>query len=229
MSQVNFLADKFMREQTRKARASSELALIAVVVVAILGWGVMSWQEMEDLKSQIQMRQDESAAVQKQADQFARLTSQCQDLQRQAALQQELALPIDVNTVIATIGQLAPDSLTVTYMSIGSPPPKPRKGAEGTASSSEAQSKERASRAAAARRRRMRIELSGICPADRDIANFVGDLTGHQLFSSVKLLHSTSGQIRGVAVRQFKIEITAPLDRLYVPMDEAHKEVAHAD
>ena len=228
MSQVNFLADTFIREQTRKARASSEVALIAVVVLAIVGWGVMSWQEMKDLKGQVRIRQDESAALHEQAAQFTRLSGQCRDLQRQAALQQELALPVNVTGVIATIGSLAPDSLTLANMSITSSPPRPTKTVKGKELSSKAQSKLKASRAASARNRKMRIELSGICPTDRDITDFVGDLTGHQLFSSVKLLHSKSDNIRGAAARQFRIEITVPLDRLYVPTDEAGKEVADA-
>lgn len=229
MSQVNFLTDSFVQEQTRRARAGRELVLVGAVVVAMFGWGVMSWRQMASLKSQLQARQEETAVVQDQAGQFTELTRQCHELQRQVALHQEMALPLDVTAVIATIAELAPDALTVTHMTLIAPKPKPKIAADQTKSSGRKKSrKKKAKPDPVDRERILRIDLSGVCPSDSDVADFVDNLVGHQLFSAVKPLHSRSGLVMSETVREFQIEMEVPLDRLYVPNNEARKEMADA-
>lgn len=231
MNQVNFLTDSFVQEQTRRARAGHELVLVGAVVLAMFGWGVMSWRQMASLKSQLLVRQDDTSVVQTQTGQFAELTRQCRDLQRQVALQQEMALPLDVTAVIATIAQLAPDSLTVTHMTLSTPKPKPTKSADQDESSGKKKSKKKKKKAkpsSADRQRVLRIDLSGVCPSDSDVADFVDNLMAHQLFSAVKPLHTRSGLVLSAVVREFQIEMVVPLDRLYVPTNEAHKEMADA-
>ena len=229
MSQVNFLTDRFVQEQTRRSRAGRELFLVGAVVVAMFGWGVMAWGQMASLKSQLRTRQDETSVVEDQTGQFAELTRQCRELQRQVALHQEMALPLDVTAVMATIAQLAPDSLTVTRMTLSAPKPQPKKAADQTKSSGRKKSKRKKAKPGSAQRERvLRIDLSGVCPSDSDVADFVDSLTAHQLFSTVKPLHSRSGLVLSEAVRKFQIEMEVPLDRLYVPTNEARKEMVDA-
>ena len=224
MNEINFLSDSFLQGQDRRGRAYREAALILVVIVAMCGWGLTSWQHITDLEQRVRMRQAEAGSLDVQTEQLAQLEQQHQALEARVTLQQELALPVDVSAVVATIGQLMPESLTLKHLALTAPRPQPAQNVDPATGAGKTSRPSAGGKAAT-----MRIELRGVCPSDGQISRFYGDLTDHPLFDSVELIYSSPMRIMDVAGRKFQIEMVVPLDRWYAPAaTSANKEVAHA-
>ena len=224
MSEINFLPESFVREQRRRGHAGREAVLIGVVLLGMAGWGVVSFRHLAQLQVRLQDRKGKATTLDVQTDQHAQLEQQYRSLQAQVALQQELVLPIDATRVIATIGQLMPESLTIAHLSISAPRPKPKKTVRADDSGSKKKKKARAVDASA---QLMHIELVGVGPSNQEITSFAEELTRHPLFQDVKML-TRSEQIGNAEASHFEVKMDVPLDRWYVPTAVAGKEVANA-
>jgi Tfp pilus assembly protein PilN len=218
MSQINFLSDQFLREQGRRNRLGRQVLLIVMVCLAMVAWGATAWRQLAVMKADLASRSALASDLARQTEQYVQMQQRFNDLRYQAKVQQELLMPITVTQVIATLGQLMPDSHTCSKLVVRATEPTPRPVAA-EASKTAPRSVETPV---------MRVEIVGLAPTDTDVANFVDQLTAHPIFEAVKLDYTRPQSVASVTAREFRIEMQIPLNRLYVPASPRGEEVAHA-
>src|SRR5690606_28526656 len=111
--------------------------------------------------------------VQLDADQQRQASALLADIdhfEKRIARHGRLAWPFTISEVIASIGEVAPESVTLTSFTVT---PRTDVGRGGRV------------RGAGATYKVMYIELAGIAPDDLDIAAFVAGLQEHALFSTI--------------------------------------------
>lgn len=222
MNQINFLSEQYLREQARRSSIVREAILIVLVIVVMACWGLLAFKRGGELSRQLAARQQEAQMLQVQTGQISQLSAQAAQLRQQLQLRRELALSIDYSTVVANIGQVMPEALSVTKLEITAPTPTPRVAIPGAAGE-----KKVPRSVAAPVRSIMKIELRGLSPTDGDVATFMDKLSANAVFASVKMHYSRSTRVGDVIAREFHIDMEVPLDREYVPAGPI-EEVAHA-
>lgn len=209
MNNINFLPQSFIAEQVRRVRRFRHMALIAFVIVAMGGWAVTARGLLKDRQAFAESLQVEVDAARRRASEMGKLRAERAALARQVKIQRELALPLSQTTVIATLGQLLPDSMVVTNLKAVTQRPKSE-----PASAASGKSPKKAARPAD-EPDYIRIDIAGLAPNDVELAEFVGRLSSHPLFTNVKMHRSKSGPVGQFITRQFSIEMDVPLDREY--------------
>ncbi|MCC7191402.1 MAG: hypothetical protein IT444_01360 [Phycisphaeraceae bacterium] len=221
MNEINFLPQVFIEQQTRHHRVHRELVWVAVTLLAIVGWYASSRGSLDSLESYANALRDEADAVRDQVSEMEKLRIQQKSLLHQVKIQRELTQPINTTSVLATVAKLMSPSMALTSLELQGtrpvPAPAPPKLKEG----------EVAPPPKPAQRQILRLEFIGLAPSDVEIANFVGRLSDHQLFSNVKMIYSRATVVTELQAREFRIELEVPLDRDYKVAES--KEVALAD
>lgn len=225
MNDINFLPDRFLREQKRKARVWREAGLVAVVTLVLVAWYGVMLRQVAGAERLLQARQDELAAANQQTTEMVRLQQEFKRLSHQAQIQERLCLPVAYTQVIAALSRLMPPSLTMTRLAVSSESPAPTVAPRkpGTASSRPA------AVSAPPPARCMALEVTGFSPTDMDVANFVGRLSEYPLFTNVKMRYSRSHRVGEAPARQFRIELEVPLDCRYTAGPQPPEELAHAN
>jgi Tfp pilus assembly protein PilN len=227
VSQINFLPQTFVQQRACRRRVFRQGAMVVSIVVLMAMWYVSSRGRVEALERVLQLQ---LAQVQEAKDQLAQLTklrSEYRSLANQARIQHDLVQPVAYTPVIAVIASLMPDSLTLTKLSMQGQTAKPAP-AQKPADKSGAESRKARPAAPPAEPNVLHIALEGLAPSDVQIADFVGKLTDHPLFTNVKMLYSRTAEVRSVVTREFRIEMEVSLDCRYEPVGGAGG-VAHAD
>jgi Tfp pilus assembly protein PilN len=225
VNDINFLPDRFLREQKRKSRVWREAGLVAAVAFVLVAWyGVMHGQ-VAGAERLLQARQDELAAANQQTTEMVRLQQEYTRLSHQSQIQERLCLPVAYTQVIAALSKLMPASLTMTRLAMTSESPgptvAPRKSGTASAKSTAPPAPQPA--------RSMMLEVTGFSPTDMDVANFVGRLSDYPLFANVKMRYSRTHRVDEAPARQFRIELEVPLDRRYTAGPKPPEELAHAN
>ena len=208
MNEVNFLPETFLRQQARQARVLRQAALLAVVVVGMATWFFTTRQQARNLETWAESLEFETQARQRQVDEMEKLQLVNLELDKQLRVQRQLEQPIGVSHVVASIGRLMPDAVSVTELTVVGKSPRPVSSGHTKAW--------RAGEAEAVDV--LAINLAGIAPRDADIANFVGALSDHGLFVNVKLRYTRSTELQNLSVREFHLELEVPLDRQFKPV-----------
>lgn len=231
MNEINFLPNSFLREQARQQRVRREAILCFMVAMGIVAWFWSTSNDLEDLERYAVAVEHEATAVQQRINEVTKQQALRKTLRHQVLVQRELVQPLGMTEIIATIAQQTPAAVAVTELSLVSNMPQPA----APTNISKSKSHRSSPRTSAGSRRRyavhvdddvMRIDLVGLAPNDRHIADFVGRLADHKLFNTVKLTYTRATQSGRVLAREFHIEMEIPLDRDYRPADDG--EVADA-
>jgi hypothetical protein len=138
-------------------------------------------------------------------------------LAKQVKIQRELSPPLKTTQAMATIAQLMPLRVALRSLTLVGKRPTP-------AVAPKESNKKPAAKGRASKKPEkvvpvdpMKIELIGLAPSDGDIAELVGQLSNHPLFTGVKLVFSREATVGDLIAREFRIELEVPLDREYRP------------
>ena len=233
MSQINFLPESFLRERRRQHRVMRESMLIAVVALLIIVWYAGTQTRVVALEYLVEAKHQEIESIASQQTEMARLDMERGVLMRQLQLERELSQPINHTAMVATLARIMPKSMALTDMSVQMPEPVP------SPRLTKAEREKAAERSAVKRKDGpppptpvMRVSVVGLAAKDMEIADFIGQLTDHSLFSNVKMVFSRSVELKDkkVMAREFRVEMQIRLDRLYeAPADSNQGGVPHVD
>jgi Tfp pilus assembly protein PilN len=213
MNQINFLPADFVEEQVRHHRIYREAVWVAVTLLAIGGWCVSSRGSLDSLGSYASALQQEAAAVREQVSEMTKLQLQQKTLLHQVRIQRELLQPLNTTAVLATISELMSPSMALTSLELTGtrPVPAPRPPNDPrTGEPLKVAPKPKPPQM-------LRLELVCLAPSDVDVANFVGRLSDHAMFTNVKMLYSRATVVSDLQAREFRIEMDVPLARDYSP------------
>lgn len=219
--QINFLPHWYV-ERIDQRRWAERRIMIVLVLIAICGsvWIVTHSQRLE-LDRQLSALQSQVIAAEGKLTEVTKLQKAERELERSLRIYRQLARPICFHDVNATLGALTPENVFLNDLNarvtkieqrIPVPGEKDRFGKP---------------RVRMEHSEILLIELRGVAPSNLQIANYVGQLAGSNLFRDVKMIKSREEEQRGVSVRQFEIQMQVPLDRAY-RLDASKDEVANA-
>jgi Tfp pilus assembly protein PilN len=216
MNQVNFLPADYVDHQSRQHRVLRQMLLVVGVVAGVGVWYAVTNQRLAGQEQVAVTLETMTVASRQQAQEIQTLREQQTRLNRLVRLQRQLSVPLTQTQVLATLGQLMPAPLSLQHLAIVArrPAPEPPDAARGDAPAGPL-----------AAPNALHVMLAGLSPDDGEVANFVGRLTEHVLFSDVKLMFSRPLEVNGLLGREFQIEMDIPLDRDFAP---PAPEVAHA-
>ncbi len=161
------------------------LALAAVVSATLSLSQQREQSRVDSLLRQVQLDEDQ----QRRADE---LLAEIDGYERTLNRHRRLAWPFQIGDVVATIGATAPAEITLTTLAI-----KPR------ARSNRARTKEQAN--AQAEYEALYVELAGIAPDDRDIAEFVARLQRLDIFTTVVMDYARKTRLGVGEAREFGV------------------------
>ena len=215
MSDINFLPASYVQQKSRQRREVRQWLLVGAVASALVVLGVMDRARLASLESHVEDRRADIAQAEQLLDDLKQLEAEEQDLGSRVVLMRELATPVNVSDIIATMTALLPPGTGALNLSARNEAPRidavSRKPKNGEAPPHQI----------------VVIEMVGVSANDEAIANLVGDLSKHGLFEHVSLLYSRARPMGRYVGREFRIETTIRLDRAYErrPMNQ---EVAYA-
>lgn len=231
MNEINFLPETFVRHRAAKKRRFGHVGIAIMVVAVLVSWWFVERRTLESIRSLELNLQRQVGQAQSELTEVQKLQGVKKLLVHQDRIRRELAQPISHTSVVEMIGQAMPDSITMTDLTMVARRAPLRSPGEAKATKSSATGRN-APRITPVEEMLL-VEFSGLAPNDVEIANLVGALSKHVVFSNVKMLYSRSVTTRGVIGREFRMELQVPLDRDYRPHKDQSQvkpqEVAHAN
>lgn len=217
---INFLPASYIQKQAMRRRMFRHAGLIAVVVLLLAGWWMVQRGQTAAMQRYAGSLEQAVRAQRDQMKVYTLLEAEHRDLLHRVKVQRQLAQPISHTQILATLTQVAPQSVAVTELTIDH---------ELQGKTSRSRSKRDAmSKKAAASRDLLRIAFTGIAPSDLVIANLLTALKSHPLFEDAKLRYARAVELDGIEGRQFRVEVVVPLDRQGVETKRS-EEVAYAN
>lgn len=204
--QVDLMPETSRRRLGQRRIVQRWVALYSTTIVAIaVGASLLSVVERNQRREVegLSIRVDFDA---EQREQARRLRARIASYQDEIDRYRKLAWPVDFSDVIAVVGELSPDSVSLDSLSII--PQERRVRAPRRGDKRDKESEERISR-------KLIIEMTGIAPDDFHMANFVGGLEEHPLFERIAVDYARDMTFRGVAARQFGVTCEIDFNHLY--------------
>lgn len=231
MSQlVNFLPSWYLQQRQQRRQRQRQLVLIALVGLLILSWYLGKLNHLAYLEAQVQNLELQAGTLRLQLDHEQKLKDQLRQLEQQKQLQQTVLPPLRYAQVIAALTQLLPSSAALGSLSIQeeSRPLAPTADRSGSSARNPGRSSSKA--LSPQRRSYLTIRLLGWAEQDQLISDFLERLIQHPAFQEVKLIYNRPAQVWEFSVREFRIEMSVPLDRPYLPAQPLPaQEVAHVE
>lgn len=232
MNQVNFLPQSFHALRRKRRRVRLEVVLVSAVGTLVLA-SFIGVQGTAFVKSRIAAKVEADALkAHGVVDEVEVLRRQEADLRDRIAMTDALAEPVEQTQVIATVGQLAPNSVTLFKMSIQANR-NPLPGNVVEVENPRARKKKKDEKPEPAPRQYLRLVVEGVSANDHDIATFVGALEAHPLFRTVNLHYRGPIEFSHYSGRRFHLSAEVSLDYEYKPMAEKptgdRKELADAN
>lgn len=221
MNQINFLPQSFYRRRHRRRRVFIESLLVIAVAAGLGLWFFLGDQSLHKLRAEAATTESQRTSVQNQIKEMATLQDEHRDLMNQLKIHRQVTLPVGFTQVLAALAQVTPESIAYTDIRLecSRPSPAPLPTADDGKKKGKA-------RPVAKPAETIKIALTGLSPDDRRIADLVGKLADHPLFTQVKLDYSKTIEQDDVIARRFRMLLEVPLDRDY---RSTHEGVAHAD
>ena len=216
MNEINFLPAKYARMRAKRRRGVRQTALVGILTLALAGWWLEQQRQTSIERNKVDTAEAEVAAARTQMQELMKLREEHKHLIHELNIQRELAQPVNHTQVIATLGSLLPSSVTLTQLTMDTkrPPPKAVKKDDSKSTNSSETKK------VAKRDDRIKIDLEAVAPNDLTVANLVGTLSSHPLFTNVMMRYSRADEFQGVSGRRFRLEMTVGLDRQYEPTSQ---------
>lgn len=224
MNEINFLPQSYYRRRRRRRRIVLEALAIMALAGCLTAWFIAGAETLKELGAYAAEIEAEGTVAQNQLKELAALQAEHHDLAGQMRIHHQVALPVSFTNVLAAIAQATPESIAYSDLRLECRRPVPAPPAR-----LETPHRKRgraAPKPVAHDADAVRIELTGLSPDDRRIADLVGRLADHPLFKQVKLEFSRSTEQDSLIARRFRITMVVPLDRDY---RDKREEVAHAD
>jgi hypothetical protein len=210
VTNINFLPATFAHEQSRKKRTVFRAAIVVLVAVAMGLWYRTASRQVAVLEAQATEAQATVASSFRDEAQIQQLKDQQATLVRQVNLQKQLMPTLTASQVLAVLTNLTPGGVAMTNVSIVGQRVSP----DTPATAAGSPTSDKAAKSASAEGPLM-IHLAGIAPNEMEVANLVGQLTGHALFRNVKLSFSRPTSVDNLIGREFQIEMEVDMDRTF--------------
>lgn len=199
------------RSKMRRGQLHRQVVVVMIVggvIIGGLGWSLRAAvvhrrMEQRDLASLV----DETRAYARDAE---RLAERIEESRKLLQDQRALELPLSVSEVLATIGSLMPESMTLESLELRLSTRRYDESGQQLRGSRHGKKEEGTTRDV------LVCEASGVARTDLDVADFVGALNSHPFFDQISLDYSRPEEVRGVPARSFRVSSEINLGVEYV-------------
>jgi hypothetical protein len=204
--QIDLLPDSMRAQTQARATASRNLGVIAGAVAVVIAVITHSKMEVDSATERLETMSAQAAVLEQHEARAAELQKEIQRCDWFIGRYDAVALPIEMSSIVATIANELPPSVTLERLDLDA---------------GERQAKRTARNAAPLPKdeRPPRIligELAGFALSDQDIADLVSRLDRREPFQAVSLDFSKQRVVRGVSARDFRLSFIIDLERDYV-------------
>ncbi|QNN24599.1 hypothetical protein HED60_20765 [Planctomycetales bacterium ZRK34] len=219
---VNFLPSWYVQARSRKRslKRSSVMAVLVLTGMAVLL--AQTWHTRSELREYAAGLDAKLKSTKMQVTETTRLRHQRAVLVKQLAVHRQLHKPINYSEVTGTLGSLLPPTVSLVDVSLST-------------------DRETITRAVATGNKTgprqktvtdstwvINVDLEGVAPSDKDIANFIGALASSRVFQNVKMIYSKKGTRGRLITREFRLRMQVPLNCEYLNLNQPQQEVAGA-
>lgn len=214
MNEINFLPEQFVREQARTQRRFRHMIVFAVVAACMFSHVVAYRYSLSSRHAEAKALEADATAAQILKNKLAQLQKRHGALSGELTMHRELVLPLRHSQMITALGQSMPPSIALSSMKVNTQLPPPINLDEKSAK------KKKIAAALPLKKPLLNVKMTGLAADDLEVANFVGALSDHPLFSDVKMHSSRPTEVGGLIGREFSISLHVPLDREYRPAED---------
>lgn len=208
MNQINFLPDSYI-EQTQLARRRP-VNLIAVLLTGIaLAGAWMLGDRSEALATRAEQLRGQVAELESARQEARSIQHQIDDTREHHAIVREINQPVTTAQVIATLAQLAPESIKLTNLQLIAHRADPAPVPTGDDDRDAAPSKPKPNW--------LEVSIMGVAPDQATVVDLTEALTEHPLFTQVRPRSSGVTTAGPYQAREFLIVTRIDLDRTFVP------------
>lgn len=223
MTQINFLPASFARNRIRQRRSMWLSALLVFCAIGLTLACLTQRRRVERMGDHRGALVEKLAGVRQRAKSLEDLHARQAALIRDLRTQQELLQPLSHTSAMAILSDVVPASVAASKLSLTL-----ERATKKTTSGGKKKKKKKANAGLAPPWSAMRIDLEGLAPSGREIAEMVGALEGHPAFGSIKLSASRPVEIGHVRARAFRMKLSIPLDCEYRSPDGGSPRAALA-
>lgn len=228
MNDVNFLPSSYVRQRARHMSRARQRALIGIAALCLVGWWFTQRSHTASLREEAERLEEQARVAQEQQTELVKLRREYSRLAHQVKVQQELAQPVNHTQVLAVLGEVLPSSIAMRELDMKMQRPQPvaadkadATGKKGGKSKGKAKGK--------AEKDLIALELVCVAPDDLTVANAIGAVSGHPLFSGVMLRHIKPVEFdQQGKMREFRMVMNVDLARQFKPA-RLKEGLAHAD
>jgi hypothetical protein len=197
---IDFMPESSRARFTQRRRTRQWVVLFATTVAGMaLSWALLGVAESR-MRAGVFAQQAHLQMVSHQRTRAAEIRSRVARLLAEQARHDALVWPVRLGGVIESVGQVVPETVTLTSLSI-TPRQLRRLGAV-AASSSGGES-------------RLAVEIRGLAMTDLDLASFLAGLEQHPLFSSVAVDFAREARVGEQPAREFGVTCEIELSVRY--------------
>ncbi|RMD65761.1 MAG: hypothetical protein D6824_02055 [Planctomycetota bacterium] len=157
--------------------------------------------------TEIQLLDAQAALSARHQEEAKRVRVKLEALRRVIARHERIAWPVKMSDVVAVVGSVAPQGVSLTALGI-----TPRQNAQRTRTGNDSTTKRNDSKPGDV----LLVEIRGLASSDAHIASFVAGLEAHPLFARVALDYARREQRADSSTREFGITCVVDADRRYI-------------
>lgn len=216
MSEINFLPQSYRDRLRRRVRRIREVFAVVGVLIGLGVWWAYDANELLELKGAARFAEDRLNSALSTEQRVKQLEERRDKLVDQRRLQREISVPIRHHQIVRVLGEICPDSVALTRLSLVNDRPEPKayvEPSQGTGRNQPSFGSQDRTEPKKSQPDRVLVELEGLAPDDIAVAEVIAELSSHPLFDHVKLHTSKYLETRGVAARSFRMTGEIDLSR----------------
>ncbi len=200
---IDLLPESIRRQCEMGARTGRLITSVVAAVLIIVVFATQSRWQLDRERQRLDVASEQAEAVHAAERQAHLLEKELAEITRYIAMYERLALPLDISSVLATLVNELPTSVTLEAIDLEAGERRAARMIRGAASDD-------------ARPPRLLVgEMSGFALTDDEIARLVMRLQNREGFEEVTLDFSRTRAVRDTIAREFRISFRLDLDHQY--------------
>lgn len=217
MNTASLLPEDYLAQKAERRTNLICLALFAIVMAAVFGAFLITNKQWTRVKADQEMINAKYQQAGLQIQTLNELEQQKKDVLHKAELAAALVERVPRSILIAELINRMPDQLGLLKFELKSekirtvrPSEKSKDKTARLGDAKRARTKEDASeviRRVDAPTYRVTLNMVGVAPTDRQVAQFIAELNGYELLENVSLIYSEETKLEGREMREFRLKM----------------------
>ncbi|MHC4624043.1 MAG: PilN domain-containing protein [Planctomycetota bacterium] len=208
MLNINFVPDDYIQTNESQRTNLMYLVLLAIVMVAVGGSFITIRMRQRALNVKERMVNEKLVKAQAAINQFEELQIRRKAMMKTALTTAELLEPVPRSVLLASLTNNLPPGVSLLRLKLVQKQPKKARNVVATTK----YKKKKADKAPAAgssvspeKMLETHIDIEGVAPSDRQVANYIQSLTNSSLLDDVSLVESKEYKADDEIFRRFKL------------------------